>query len=170
IVPWLAQTDASGNLLWQHFYYQTSTAGRPLSEDFQATAAAPGGGFLAIGPTLNYSTQKNQLYAVHTDSSGLAGTCADVHPATPLQAINPKLTAVTPSLPPAPPPPYQPADHPPAHAHKHPARLLTQGTSATAARLSRRNRAWPVRPPGHARQRPNQRIRCASCCKRNDLA
>ena len=99
IVPWLAQTDASGNLLWQHFYYQTSTAGRPLSEDFQATAAAPGGGFLAIGPTLNYSTQKNQLYAVHTDSSGLAGTCGDVHPATPLQAINPQLAAAAPSLP-----------------------------------------------------------------------
>jgi hypothetical protein len=99
IVPWLARTDASGNLLWQHFYYQTSTAGRPLTEDFQASAPAPGGGFLAIGPTLNYSTQKNQLYAVHTDSSGLAGTCADVHPATPLQAITPQLAVVAPSLP-----------------------------------------------------------------------
>jgi len=84
IVPWLAKTDASGNLLWQHFYYQTSTAGRPLSEDFQTSALAPGGGFLAIGPTLNYSTQKDELFAVKTDSSGLAGTCGDVHSATPL--------------------------------------------------------------------------------------
>jgi hypothetical protein len=48
---------------------------------------------------LNYSTQKDQLYAVQTDSSGLAGTCSDVHPATPLQAIDPQLAAVAPSLP-----------------------------------------------------------------------
>ena len=99
IVPWLAKADASGNLLWQHFYYQTYTTGRPLSEDFQASALAPGGGSLAAGPTLNYSTQKNELYAVHTDNAGLAGTCSDVHPATPLQAINPQLVAVAPSLP-----------------------------------------------------------------------
>jgi hypothetical protein len=99
IVPWLAKTDATGNLLWQHFYYQTSTAGRPLSEDFQASAPAPGGGFLAVGPTLNYSTQKDELYAVRTDSSGLAGTCTEVHSATPLQAISPQLAAVAPSLP-----------------------------------------------------------------------
>ena len=99
IVPWLARADASGNLLWQHFYYQGYTTGRPLSEDFQASALAPGGGLLATGPTLDYSTQKNELYAVHTDNSGLAGTCGDVHPATPLQAINPQLAAVAPSLP-----------------------------------------------------------------------
>ncbi len=40
-----------------------------------------------------------QLYAVHTDGSGLAGTCSDVYPATPLQAISPQLAAVAPSLP-----------------------------------------------------------------------
>jgi hypothetical protein len=33
-----------------------------------------------------------------TDSAGLAGTCSDVHPATPLQAINPQLAAVAPSV------------------------------------------------------------------------
>jgi len=99
IVPWLASADANGNLLWQHFYYQTSTAGRPLSEDFQASALAPSGGLLAAGPTLNYSTQKNELYAVHTDASGLAGTCSDIHPATSLQAIDPQLAAVAPGLP-----------------------------------------------------------------------
>jgi hypothetical protein len=100
LVPWLAKADATGNLLWQHFYYQASPEyGTPLSEDFQASAPVPGGGFLAIGPTLNSSTQKHQLYAVHTDSSGLAGTCADVHPATPLQAISPQLAAVAPALP-----------------------------------------------------------------------
>jgi hypothetical protein len=100
LVPWLAKTDASGNLLWQHFYYQASAEyGTPLSEDFQATALAPGGGFLATGPTLDDSTQRDELYAVRTDGSGLAGTCSVVHPATPLQAINPQLTAAAPALP-----------------------------------------------------------------------
>ena len=100
LVPWLAKTDASGALLWQRFYYQASPEyGTPLSEDFQASAPVPGGGFLATGPTLNSSTQKHQLYAVRTDSSGLAGTCSDVHPATPLQAISPQLAAVAPALP-----------------------------------------------------------------------
>src|SRR5262249_20282014 len=154
IVPWLAQTDASGNLLWQHFYYQTSTAGRPLSEDFQATAAAPGGGFLAIGPTLNYSTQKNQLYAVHTDSSGLAGTCADVHPATPLQAINPKLTAVAPSLPPAPPPPRLPARRsPPSPRPSAPSKTADTGDK-------RDSRKAQPQKPGLAR--PATRSRSAA--------
>jgi hypothetical protein len=100
LVPWLAKTDADGNLLWQHLYYQASAEyGTPLSEDFQASALAPGGGFLATGPTLDDSTQKDELYVVRTDGSGLAGTCNDVHPATPLQAISPQLTAAAPSLP-----------------------------------------------------------------------
>jgi hypothetical protein len=98
LVPWLAKVDANGNLVWQHFYYQTYTTGRPLTEDFQGSAAA-GGGFLAIGPTLNYGTQKDELFAVRTDSAGLAGTCGDVHSATPLQAIDPMLAAVAPALP-----------------------------------------------------------------------
>ena len=35
LVPWLARVDASGNLVWQHFYYQSHpTTGRPLSEYF----------------------------------------------------------------------------------------------------------------------------------------
>jgi hypothetical protein len=101
IVPWLAKTDPSGTLQWQHFYYQTYTTGRPLSEDFQASALAPGGGVIATGPTLDYSTQKNELYAVRTDSAGLAGRCSDVHSATPLQAISPELAAVAPNLPPS---------------------------------------------------------------------
>jgi hypothetical protein len=99
LVPWLAKADASGNLLWQHLYYQTYTTGAPLSQYFAASALAPDGGFTAAGPTENYSAQKNELYAVKTDSSGLAGTCGDVHPAAPLQAINPGLSAVAPSLP-----------------------------------------------------------------------
>ena len=99
LVPWLAKADASGNLLWQHLYYQTYTTGAPLSQYFAASALAPDGGFTAAGPTENYHAQKNELYAVKTDSSGLAGTCGDVHPAAPLQAINPGLGTVAPSLP-----------------------------------------------------------------------
>jgi len=99
LVPWLAKADASGNLLWQHLYYETYTTGAPLSQYFAAAARAPDGGFAAAGPTENYSIGKDELYAVKTDSSGLAGTCADVHPAAPLQAVNPQLTAVAPALP-----------------------------------------------------------------------
>jgi hypothetical protein len=99
LVPWLAKADASGNLLWQHLYYQTYTTGAPLSQYFAASALAPGGGFTAAGPTENYTAQKDEFYAVRTDSSGLAGTCGDVHPAASLQAINPQLSAVAPALP-----------------------------------------------------------------------
>jgi hypothetical protein len=102
IEPWQAKVNATGTLVWQHLYYQTyKPTGRPLGEYFPAAAPAPGGGFLSVGPTLDYPTQKDLLFAVRTDSTGLAGTsCPDVHPATPLQAINPQLAAAAPSLPP----------------------------------------------------------------------
>ncbi len=99
LVPWLAKVDGSGNLTWQHFYYQTYTTGRPLSQYFAASALAPDGGYLAVGVTENYAAQKNELYVVKTDSSGLVGTCGSVHPATPLSAVSPGLTTVAPSLP-----------------------------------------------------------------------
>ena len=100
LVPWLIKADVSGNLVWQHLYYQQSAEyGTPLSGGFQASALAPDGGFLAIGPTQNSATLKNELYAVKTNSSGLAGTCGDVHPATPLQVTSPQLLAAAPSLP-----------------------------------------------------------------------
>ena len=98
-VPWLAKVDASGNLTWQHFYYQTYSTGRPLSQYFAASALAPDGGYLAAGVTENYAAQKDELYVVKTDSTGLVGTCGSVRPATPLSAINPALTTVAPSLP-----------------------------------------------------------------------
>ena len=101
IEAWQAKVDAGGTLVWQHLYYQTyASTGRPLGEFFSASALAPGGGSVAVGPTLNYPAQKDELFAVKADSSGLAGTsCPDIHPATPLQAVNPKLTAVAPALP-----------------------------------------------------------------------
>jgi hypothetical protein len=100
IVPWLAKVDASGNLLWQYFYYQThQPTGRPLSEYFASSSVTPDGGTLSLGWTENYSTLKGELYGVKTDSAGLAGTCSDRQPATPLTAIDPALTGFTPSLP-----------------------------------------------------------------------
>jgi len=101
IEAWQAKVDATGNLVWQHLYYQTyAPTGRPLGGFFPAAAPAPGGGSLAVGPTLDYPTQKDLLFTVRTDTPGLAGTsCPDVHPAIPLQAINPQLTPVTPALP-----------------------------------------------------------------------
>jgi hypothetical protein len=99
IEGWQAKVDAGGNLVWQHLYYQTYVTGRPLGEYFPAAVPVPAGGSLAVGPTENYPAQKTLLFAVKTDSSGLAGSCRDVHLATPLQAINPELTAAAPALP-----------------------------------------------------------------------
>jgi hypothetical protein len=140
---------------WQHFYYQTHATGRPLSEDFQAAAPAPGGGFFATGPTLNYGTQKTELYAVHTDGSGLAGTCGDVHPATPLQAIGPQLAALAPALSPrhGHHPGGQRACRHRGHLHQHPARLLTRyppGALAEVAIVQCGCSPWAKRASGGA--------------------
>ena len=99
--PWLAKVDSSGNLLWQHLYYQTNkSTGRPLSEYFAASAAASDGGFFSLGFTENATNGQGELFAVKTDSTGVAGsTCTDLHPATTLNPTNPSLTAVAPSLP-----------------------------------------------------------------------
>jgi hypothetical protein len=122
-VPWLAKVDASGNLTWQHFYYQTHTTGRPLSQYFAASALAPDGGYLAAGVTENYPAQKNELYLVKTDSTGLVGTCGSVHPATPLSAISPGLTTVAPSL---------PVQTPTTSAVNSPSRTLATSITTTA--------------------------------------
>jgi hypothetical protein len=99
LVPWLAKTDSNGNLLWQRLYYQTSAAGRPLSEYFASSALATDGGFLALGWTEDYTTGLGLLYAVKTDSSGLCGSCSEVHPAPALSVVNPGLTTSALSLP-----------------------------------------------------------------------
>ena len=100
IEPWIAKVSSSGSLLWQHLYYQVyKPTGLPLSEDFSGAAMTSAGGFVAVGPTEDYSTGNDELYVAQTDSSGNAGTCADEHAGTPLQAISPQLTAVAPSLP-----------------------------------------------------------------------
>ncbi|MDQ6876145.1 MAG: hypothetical protein M3082_00285 [Candidatus Dormibacteraeota bacterium] len=99
IEPWLAGVDAAGNLLWQYLYYQVyKPTGRPLSEYFASSAPSIDGGLVATGFTENYQLQKGEIFGVKTDSAGLAGSCSDVHPATPLNAIDPGLSPLAPSL------------------------------------------------------------------------
>ena len=73
--------------------------GRPLSEYFASSTLTTDGGVLAVGYTENYENGKGELYAVKTDSAGLVGVCSEVNGATPLNAIDPALTTVAPSLP-----------------------------------------------------------------------
>ena len=101
IEPWLARVDASGNLVWQHLYYEINPAtGRPLSEYFASSVLSPNGSPTAIGFTENNGNQKGELYGVKTDAAGAVGTsCSQVHAATALSALNPALIAIAPSLP-----------------------------------------------------------------------
>jgi len=101
IEPWIAKVNTTGSLVWQHLYYQTNkSTGRPLSEWFPASAAAGDGGLFSLGYTENATNGDGELFAVKTDSSGLAGaTCIDLHPATTLNPVNPSLTATVASLP-----------------------------------------------------------------------
>ncbi|HLJ67462.1 MAG TPA: hypothetical protein VKX16_08885 [Chloroflexota bacterium] len=86
--------------LWRHFYYQVlKGTGRPLSEYFASSSVTKDGGFQSLGWTENYQKQRGELYAVKTDSNGLAGACGDVNTATSLTAINPVLSPVTQNLP-----------------------------------------------------------------------
>ena len=99
LCQWAAKVDASGNLVWQHFYYQTNPAtGRTLSQYFASSTLTSGGALAALGFTENLTNGLGELYAVRTDNSGLVGTCNEVRNATPLQAINPALTSTAPSL------------------------------------------------------------------------
>jgi hypothetical protein len=100
LVPWAAKVDTSGNLVWQHFYYQTNpTTGRTLSEYFASSVLTSAGGALPVGWTENLANGLGQLFGVRTDAAGLVGTCKDVKSATPLQVVNPALTRVAPALP-----------------------------------------------------------------------
>ena len=56
------------------------------------------GGYLALGFTENATTFVGELLAVKTDSAGLVGTCSQVHPATPLDTLDPGLESVAPAL------------------------------------------------------------------------
>ena len=58
-----------------------------------------GGGHLAVGFTENPGNLAGELFAVRTDGDGIAGNCGERHPATPLDAVDPGLVAVSPGLP-----------------------------------------------------------------------
>jgi hypothetical protein len=99
-VPWLAKVDSGGNLLWQYFYYDVYATGRPISQYFASSTPTNDGGFMALGFTeKNDITGIGELYAVKTDSGGLVGICDQQYNATPLHAIDPAMTILSPSLP-----------------------------------------------------------------------
>ena len=99
MVPAIGKVDASGNLLWERFYYRLSSAGRTLSQYFASSTVTRDGGHLAIGFTENPGNLIGELFAVRTDGDGIAGTCGERHPATPLDAVDPGLVDVSPGLP-----------------------------------------------------------------------
>jgi hypothetical protein len=99
MVPALAKVDAAGNLLWQHFYYELSSAGRTLSQYFASSTVTGDGGHLALGFTENPGNLEGELFAVRTDSGGVTGSCGERHPATPLAAVDPGLVTISPQLP-----------------------------------------------------------------------
>jgi hypothetical protein len=100
LVPWLAKTDASGNLVWQRFYYQEyPTTGSPISQYFASSDLAGSGGYLGLGFTVNPSDSIGELLAVKTDGDGLVGSCSQVHPATDVEVLDPGLVAIAPGLP-----------------------------------------------------------------------
>lgn len=98
LVPWLGKVDSSGNLLWEHFYYQVDN-GLSLSEYFAGGDVAKDGGFVAAGYTEDYAKQLGLLFVVKTDSSGLCGNCGDVHPDEGLTVVNPGLSVSPAALP-----------------------------------------------------------------------
>jgi len=100
LVPSLTKTDASGNLVWQRFYYEVNpSTGRTLSQYFASSALAGDGGHLAVGFTENASDLAGELFAVRTDSAGGVGACSQIHPATPVTVVDPGLAAVDPGFP-----------------------------------------------------------------------
>ena len=100
MVPWLAKTDPSGNLLWQHAYYQVyPTTGRTISQYFASSDLTSSGESLALGFTENATDFTGELLAVKTDGAGLVGSCSQVNPATPLITIDPALATIAPALP-----------------------------------------------------------------------
>ena len=99
-VPWMAKVDSEGNLLWQYFYYDVYSTGRPISQYFASSTPTNDGGFMALGFTeKNDPTSIGQLYAVKTDSAGLLANCDQLHTATPLHSVDPAMTILSPSFP-----------------------------------------------------------------------
>jgi hypothetical protein len=100
LVPALTKTDASGNLLWQHFYYEVyPSTGRTLSQYFASSALTGDGGHLAVGFTENPRDFAGEVFAVRTDSAGGVGGCGQIHPASPVTVVDPGLATIDPAFP-----------------------------------------------------------------------
>jgi hypothetical protein len=100
LVPSLTRTDASGNLQWQHFYYESyPSTGAAISQYFASSSVTRDGGHLAVGFTENPVDSKGELFAVRTDNAGLVGACSAIHPATPVTVVDPGLASVDPGFP-----------------------------------------------------------------------
>jgi hypothetical protein len=99
LVPSLTKTDASGNLVWQRFYYETyPSTGRPISQYFASSSVTSDGQHLAVGFTENPVDFKGELFAVRTDGAGLVA-CGQVYPATPVTVVDPGLATIDPGFP-----------------------------------------------------------------------
>ena len=97
LVPWLAKTDPSGNLVWQYSYYQSyPTTGSPISQYFASSTLTSDGGYLSLGFTENRVDGKGELFAVRTHSAGLVGTCSS---ATARNVVDPGLATIAPIFP-----------------------------------------------------------------------
>ena len=99
MVPALTKTDASGNLLWQHLYYELSSAGRTISQYFASSSVTSDGGHLAVGFTENPTDFKGELFAARADAAGLVGGCSQIHPAPPVTVVDPGLATIDPGFP-----------------------------------------------------------------------
>jgi hypothetical protein len=80
MVPWLAKTDTSGNLLWQHVYYQAyPSTGATLSQYFASSDLTLSGCHLALGFTTNPDDSIGELFSPSTtqstSSSSTPGQC-----------------------------------------------------------------------------------------------
>lgn len=122
-VPRLARVDGSGALVWQEQDYQTTSSGGALSQDFASSALTPVGP-LAVGRTVNYSNGLGELLGVQTDGTGAVAGCSQVHPGSPLTAINPGLVELTPNI---------AAAAPPGMLNPSPAQILATTATATPA-------------------------------------
>lgn len=74
LVPYVAETDSSGNLTQQTLYSELSSVGRPTSQNFAGANLLSSGGALAAGFTEDPTSGIGDLYLVQTNSALQVGT------------------------------------------------------------------------------------------------
>lgn len=96
----MTKVDSSGNLLWEHLYYETKSDGCPGSQYFASSILTPDGGVLAIGSTENLQSLRGDLFVVKTDGAGLCSSgCSEIYPIPQPTVTNISLAAMPPILP-----------------------------------------------------------------------